>query len=181
MWKKIKQCAEFIGYMELGIFIVVLIAVLIYIDRDERRIERDLVVKLEVPPMPVRKDMPSSSSKEGADYFRVVKPEHWKYLIEDMSRWSDSTRTEGWMTFPKSMPGYMDLVAMEADGPYYLWAQDKRYFPQGTLLRIYEIRQDSTRIQLLFTVDRDMAAMRNDMAGRLDDLLKDMNNPENME
>lgn len=157
---------KYIGPLELVLILAFIGGIAWYVNgtREERRQQQALQALKDLALDAERRSM----EEEVNNPIRILDSTYVPFMMDSLCRYTDATRTRGYLTMTKYAPSYEKLCSTAKD--YYMWVGLDKYFPGGQLVRVTGIAQDDRLIQFHFTVAENGLTL-DDMLGKLDSTL----------
>ena len=171
LYKKIRH---YIGWLELVVIVAVTVAVCWFWNHHEKQVEKVLALhelKMLVQENEVFGKKQSGEMQQENEEIRVLDSIYLPFIVDSLCRYTDNTRTKGFITLTKYAPSYEKLCSAEKD--YYMWVALDKFFPGGQLVKVTGIAQNEQFIQFHFSVNSNDETLE-DMLIKLDSTLNVM-------
>ena len=171
LYKKIRH---YIGWLELVVIMAVTAAVCWFWNNHEKQVEKELALhelKMLVQENEVFGKKQSGEMQQVNEEIRVLDSIYLPFIVDSLCRYTDNTRTKGFITLTKYAPSYEKLCSAEKD--YYMWVALDKFFPWGQLVKVTGIAQNEQFIQFHFSVNSNDETLE-DMLIKLDSTLNVM-------
>lgn len=171
LYKKIRH---YIGWLELVVIVAVTAAVCWFWNQHEKQVEKVLALhelKMLVQENEVFGKKQSGEMQQENEEIRVLDSIYLPFIVDSLCRYTDNTRTKGFITLTKYAPSYEKLCSAEKD--YYMWVALDKFFPGGQLVKVTGIAQNEQFIQFHFSVNSNDETLE-DMLIKLDSTLNVM-------
>lgn len=171
LYKKIRH---YIGWLELVVIMAVTAAVCWFWNQHEKQVEKELALhelKMLVQENEVFGKKQSGEMQQVNEEIRVLDSIYLPFIVDSLCRYTDNTRTKGFITLTKYAPSYEKLCSAEKD--YYMWVALDKFFPGGQLVKVTGIAQNEQFIQFHFSVNSNDETLE-DMLIKLDSTLNVM-------
>lgn len=169
-----KKIGHYIGWLELVVIVAVTAAVCWFWNHHEKQVEKELALhelKMLVQENEEFGKLQSGEMQQVNEEIRVLDSIYLPFIVDSLCRYTDNTRTKGFITLTKYAPSYEKLCSAEKD--YYMWVALDKFFPGGQLVKVTGIAQNEQFIQFHFSVNSNDETLE-DMLIKLDSTLNVM-------
>ncbi len=171
LYKKIRQ---YIGWLELVVIAAIIAGVIGFLDfrKEKQEQERALQeLKVLVEENEKFEKLQLKEMQQINEEIRMLDSIYQPFIVDSLCRYTDATRTKGFITLTKYAPSYEKLCSTEKD--YYMWVGLDKFFPGGQLVKVTGIAQNEQFIQFHFSISSNDETLE-DMLIKLDSTLNVM-------